>query len=569
MNQLRKHWDDLRSSLWFIPTLIVAGAVVLAVGLIEVDSPGNGGQLAVRWPRLFGAGAEGSRGLLSAIAGSMITVAGVVFSITVVALTLASSQYTSRILRNFMRDRANQTVLGVFVGVFAYCLVVLRTIRSGDEGAFVPGLAVLVAVLLAFVAIGFLIFFIHHIAASLQATSIIESAATETLRAVDRLFPAQIGEAAVGRADEEQQVVLALQAWTTIPARKTGYIEGIDADALFDLADEQGVVVRMEKGIGEFVIEACPLASVSGKPPNDETIRKLNAAYSVGRHRTVHQDAGYGIRQIVDIALKALSPGINDTTTAVNCVDYLGSILARLAARRIESPYRSEGGQLRVITRGPTFPSLMADAFDQIRQNAEGNVAVLARLLQVLTTLAGRTSDEQRRHAIHQQADLVAETAERSVPSAHDRATILTPNFDRRGSDVASARSRRLHPTSIRTRAAHHPKAHHPKVTAADPKPSRSRVGPDTHPFPASRPFKVRLARRAFASRPVRRGSRLGQASDWLLHHSHANANIRAWPASHPGVRRPRGRVPPVVHRFVDLMNVRPVRSDSPDSAPR
>jgi uncharacterized membrane protein len=418
MNLLSKHWEALRSSMWFIPTLIVAGAVVLAVALVAVHS------LDSDWPHLFGAGAEGSRGLLSTIAGSMITVAGVTFSITIVAFTLASSQYTSRILRNFMRDRANQTVLGVFLGVFAYCLVVLRTIRSGDEGAFVPGLAVFVAVLLAFMGIGFLMFFIHHIARSLQATSVIESVARETLEAIDRLFPVQIGEAAVGSAGEEQEGALASQAWATIPARKTGYIQGIDADALFNLAREQGVVVRMEKGIGEFVIDASPLASVSGRPPDDEMIRNLNAAYSVGQHRTVHQDVGYGIRQIVDVALKALSPAANDTTTAINCVDYLASILARLADRRSESPFRSEGGQLRVISRGPTFPDLLAEAFDQIRQNAEGNVAVLVRLHQVLTTVAGRTSDEQRRNALRQQAALIAETAERSVPSAHDRATI-------------------------------------------------------------------------------------------------------------------------------------------------
>ena len=425
MTRLNKLWEDLRSSLWFIPALIVAGAVALAVGLIEVEAFSSREQLAGRWPLVFGAGAEGSRGLLSTIAGSMITVAGVTFSITVVALTLASSQYTSRILRNFVRNRANQTVLGVFVGVFAYCVVVLRTIRSGDEGAFVPGVAVLGAVVLAFVAIGFLIFFIHHIAASLQAASIIESVATETLHAVDRLFPDPMGEAAAGRGGEEQEPAPAPETWAVIPATKSGYVQGIDADALFELASERDVVVRMEKGIGEFVIDSCPLVSVSGMSPNDETIRTLNAAYSVDRYRTVHQDAGYGIQQIVDVALKALSPGINDTTTAINCVDYLGSILARLAVRRIESPSRSDAGRLRVINRGPTFPVLLADAFDQIRQNAEGNVAVLKRLLQVLATVAGRTSDERRRQALRQQADLVVETAERSVPLAHDRATIL------------------------------------------------------------------------------------------------------------------------------------------------
>lgn len=174
LHKLASVWEGLRTSLWFLPSLIVGGAVSLALGMIELDGFGGREHLTERWPRLFGAGAEGSRGLLAAIAGSMITVAGVTFSITVVALALASSQYTSRILANFMRDRANQAVLGVFVGVFAYSLVVLRTIRGGNDGLFVPALAVLVALVLALMAIGFLIFFIHHIAASIQANSIQE-----------------------------------------------------------------------------------------------------------------------------------------------------------------------------------------------------------------------------------------------------------------------------------------------------------------------------------------------------------------------------------------------------------
>jgi uncharacterized membrane protein len=425
-NQLRRLWEDLRSSLWFVPTLIVAGAVVLAFGLIEADPWLGKERLVERWPRLFGAGAEGSRGLLAAIASSMITVAGVTFSITIVALALASSQYTSRILRNFMRDRANQAVLGVFVGIFAYCLVVLRTIRGGDEGAFVPALAVFAAVLLAFVAIGFLIFFIHHIATAIQATSIIDAVAGETLEAIDRLFPAEVGDAAVESTGADQSIDLASHAWVTIPARMTGYIQGVDADALFDLAREQDVVVRMERGIGEFVIDGSPLAAVTGKPPADTTIGRLNAAFTVGPYRTVHQDAPFGIRQLVDVALKALSAGINDTTTAITCIDFLGAILARLAERSIETPYRSDGGQVRVLTRGPTFPSILAEAFDQIRQNAEGNIAVLVRLLQILEILIERTSDDQRRRALRLQADLIVETAQRSVPAAHDRATVET-----------------------------------------------------------------------------------------------------------------------------------------------
>lgn len=133
MTKLLHLWDDPRSSLWFVPALIVLGAVVLAVGVIEFDTTAEYGQWMQRWPRVFGVGASGARGMLAAIASSMVTVAGVTFSITVVALALASSQYTSRILRNFMRNRTNQTVLGVFIGVFAYCLVVLRTIRGGER----------------------------------------------------------------------------------------------------------------------------------------------------------------------------------------------------------------------------------------------------------------------------------------------------------------------------------------------------------------------------------------------------------------------------------------------------
>lgn len=297
VNKLLQLWDGLRSSLWFIPSLIVLGTVVLAVALIETDSYGNRESLSEEWPRLFGAGAAGARGLLAAIASSMITVAGVTFSITIVALALASSQYTSRILRNFMRDRANQTVLGAFVGVFAYCLIVLRTIRGGDEGVFVPAVAVFVAVLLAFVAIGFFIFFIHHVAESIQASSIIEAAAEETLRAVDRLFPAEVGEAPAERVENGDVRDLANRAWAPIPARKTGYIQRVDANALFDVARAFGAVVRMEKGIGEFIIDASPLVSVTGQLPDEAFIRKLNATYTIGRHRTIDQDAAFGIRQ--------------------------------------------------------------------------------------------------------------------------------------------------------------------------------------------------------------------------------------------------------------------------------
>ncbi len=421
MSQLRQLWEHLRSSLWFVPALLVLGGIVLALGLIEAESFVEREQLTTHWPRLFGAGAEGSRGMLAAIASSVITVAGVAFSITVVAFALASSQYTSRILRNFMRDRSNQVVLGVFLGIFAYCLVVLRTIRGGDEGLFVPSLAVLAAVFLGFVAIGFLVFFIHHIAASIQASNIIQGVTHETTRAIDRLFPED---------EMATEDVIAPRAewgdtrWTMLPARTTGYIQAIEAEMLDRLARELGTVIRMDRGIGDFVIEATPLASLAGKEPDADLIRQVNAACTVGRYRTVHQDAAFGIRQIVDIALKALSPGINDTTTAIICIDFLGSIFVRLASRQLVRSRGSNGEESRVILPQPTFAGLLAEAFDQIRRNAEGNVTVLTRLLQILEIIAGQTSKLARRRDLLDQAVLVMEAAERSVPSARDLAII-------------------------------------------------------------------------------------------------------------------------------------------------
>jgi len=420
MLNFRSLWDRLHSSLWFVPSLLVTGAVALALGLVEIDASAEWSNLHERWPRLFGAGAAGSRGMLSAIASSMITVAGTAFSITIVALALASSQYTSRILRNFMRDRANQAVLGTFLGIFVYCVVVLRTIRSGDEGAFVPSLAVLFGVVLSLVGIGCLIFFIHHIASSIQAESIIKSAADETIVAIDRLFPDKMGEAAGPDAGPVPDPASA--AWQPIPAKETGYIQAVDGDGLLRFARERETVVRMERGIGEFIVEGAPLVAIAGgSPPEDGLADAVAGLFTVGRQRTTFQDAGFGIRQIVDIALKALSPGINDTTTAVTCVQYLSAVLARLAARRLADPCRTDGGKVRVIVRGANFPGLLGEAFEQIRRNAEGNVAVLLAMLDALEVVAGRTHDAGRLLAVARHVELIAEVARRSIPSLPDR----------------------------------------------------------------------------------------------------------------------------------------------------
>lgn len=413
IDRFHQLWLKARYSFWAVPALHVLTAVALAVALVEIDERLPAGAFE-RWPRLFGASAEGARGLLMTIASSMITVAGVVFSMTLVALSLASSQYTSRVLRNFLSDRVTQNVLGAFVGIFAYCLVVLRTIRGNEDGAFVPSLAVLLGLFLGFVGIGILIYFIHHISTSIQAGHILAEATRETLRSVDKLFPVGVGEEF---ADEDE----VSGTWHSVPANRTGYVQSLDTSGLLAFASERRTVVRMNRRIGQFAIEGEPLATVLDSAPSDDDLRQLRDLFTIGRQRTVEQDAAFGVRQIVDMALKALSPGVNDTTTAVMCIEYLTAILARLSDRRIESNYRGQDGELRLLAAGPTYADLVGEAFDQIRQTADGNVAVLEGLLGALELLARRTTSHSRRAVLLQHARAIAELGTRSLSASRDR----------------------------------------------------------------------------------------------------------------------------------------------------
>ena len=427
MNKLKQLWSNLRSNFWFMPTLIVLVSIALAVALIQVDSTGGSDRLLNQWPRLFGSSAEGARGMMSTIAGSMMTVVGVSFSMILVVLALASSQYTSRILRNFMRSRSTQIVLGIFAGIFTYCLIVLRTIRSGDEGTFVPNLAVFFGFVMALAGVGALMFFIHHIATSIQASSIIASIAEETNATINLLFPEKLEQNQDEDDEKQTPRILAKRNWHVIHSKESGYLQNINNTGLLRMAQDWKTVVRMERGIGEFVVQNTPLVSISmEQQPDQEKIAALQAAFSISRFRTVEQDPSFGIRQIVDVGLKALSPGINDTTTAVTCVDYLTAILALIAPRRIPSSRLYKEGQLLVIAKGPSFESLLSESFDQIRNNASGNVAIMLRMLDSFQTLAGLTVNPHRRRALREQVQLIAELAERTVKSIHDHDRIST-----------------------------------------------------------------------------------------------------------------------------------------------
>ncbi len=423
MNKLRTLWRNLNSSLWFVPTLMVIVALLLAYVLVIFDL-NIGHKWVSDYPLLFGAGADGARGVLT---GSMMTVAALIFSLTLSTLAQVSSQYTPRVLRNFMSSRTNQVVLGFFVSIFVYCLFVLRTIRGSNEGNFIPSLAVSGGLALALVSIGVLVFFIHHMASSIQAANIVREVTQETEQAIKRLFPKQLGDAADAASPFAQAASL---RWVPVPASKNGYVQSVDTNGLLALAHDLPGVVRMECGIGSFMARGAVLVSVAryeggSLPLTDELIDDLNEQFSLGSQRSVEQDVGFGLRQIVDIALKALSPGINDTTTSVICIDYLGTLLAQLAACHFPTPLRTDDDdRVRVVTLEPSFASYVATALDQIRVSGEANVAVYLRLLAAIGTAAVRTTETNRHLTLRLQVSYIREAAERTLTTEYERSQV-------------------------------------------------------------------------------------------------------------------------------------------------
>ena len=408
---------DLRSSFWFVPALVVLAAAALAVLAIELDGT-VGSEALARYPRLFGAGAEGTRQLLSAIAGSTITVAGVVFSITIVALSLTSAQYSPRVLRSFMRDRTNQLVLGVFLGIYVYCLLVLRTVRGG-ENEFVPGISVLLAIALALVGVAFLILFIHHISTSIQATEITARVARDTIAAIEALFPRLDSheERGTPAAPPENR------SWSTVAAAETGYIQSISRAPLLDYARARACVVRMERSAGDFVVKGETLLSVSGDAPDEAAAARLNAAFAVNTYRDVTQDAAFGVQQLVDIALKALSPGVNDTATARTSLDYLTAILMELTRYEVkeEDLVVGDDGRVLLIVRGRSVTFFVDRTFDAIRRDAASNVDMLLHTLRALERVALCARTKQWRAALSHQLSALRDTIEHADYGTTDR----------------------------------------------------------------------------------------------------------------------------------------------------
>ncbi|MNF39075.1 hypothetical protein D3C84_200390 [compost metagenome] len=420
-----KYWDRARSSFWFIPILMTGTAMALAFITVTLDAPLTD-WLHRTWGWTFTGGAEGTSAVLGGIAGSMITIAGVVFSMTLVTLSLASSQLGPRMLRNFMRDTTTQVVLGTFVATFLYCLLVLRTIRRADELAFVPNLAASLGMLLAVVSMGVLIYFIHHVSVSIQANEIVARISEELIEGVNRLFPGDVGRrpprTAGGPPDSEFLNAFDWEA-QAIGAAGDGYLQFIDLDELLELAMDADVVLRLERLPGHYVVANQPLIVVwPGNRVTEQLTESVRAAFTLGNQRTPHQDIECAINQLVEIAVRSLSPGVNDPFTAIACVDHLGSALCRLAKREMPSPYRHDmQDRLRMIAPAVTFAAIVNTAFDQIRQYGRSSAAVTLRLLETIAVIAEFASRPEDLAALQRQADMITRGARDGLSELEDR----------------------------------------------------------------------------------------------------------------------------------------------------
>ncbi len=387
---------------------LLAGLLAAAVIAFDEQLGASGRHL----PWTFQGGADSARTVLSTIAGSMITVAGTIYSLTIVVLTLASVQFAPRVLRAFMRDRGNQTVLGFFVATFTYCLVVLRVIRGPGGDEFVPANAVTGGLLLALISVGMLIYFIDHIFHSIEVSNILATVARETARHIDQLYP-QLWDA---QADQGVAAPPAAD-WVPVPATRTGYLQYVDTAALLALATRHDLILWQDRHIGAFFSAGTPLLYAAPAPRGTPALTAdLNAAFALGRAPTLQQDVAYGFRQIVDIALKAISPAVNDPTTAENCIDYLGALLLHLARRRIpQLDLRDAGGQVRVYLAERSFHDLVRLAVDQIRHYGAGDHVIGIRLLDTLGRVAAGTENPAYRAALQEYVDRIAASAARSI----------------------------------------------------------------------------------------------------------------------------------------------------------
>ena len=414
---ITNRWYALRATFWFVPALFGVSAVALATTALDVDARLVRAGISAGW--LYAGSPEAARSLVTMLAGSMISIAGVTFSITIVALSLTSGQFGPRLLRNFLRDPSNQIALGTFVATFLYCLLVLRGIFETQP---VPAVAVTGAVALAVTSIGVLVYFFHHISTSIQASSVVAGVARDLESAIHRFCSAFDSQ----EREEDRQPIAPLGPGHEVPAACSGYVQAIDYPHLMRLAEARDVVIQVLHRAGDFVHSDAALVRID--PPGrveDEDADGIQRAFLVGSQPTEEQDLEYSVRQLVEVALRALSPGINDPFTAMTCIDWLGEALSRLAESGMPSSERRDAdGRVRLLLDPLTFEGMADAALKQIRQAGVSHVAVALRMLDTLQAIAPQLRNRSHAQTLRTHADDILAGALDAARIDSDRAAL-------------------------------------------------------------------------------------------------------------------------------------------------
>lgn len=399
--------------------MVVAG-VAAALSLLALERAGDIPQWLLTGPFPYDGSPAGARAILSVIASSMIAVAGTVFSITIAALSLAAGQMGPRLLRNFTKDRGNQITFGFFLATFAYALLVLRAVRDPGEGAFVPQLSLSIAILLAFVCVGTLVWFVAHMAGRINVDTVIELVSFDVHEAVERLT-----------TNGEQPEPPPASFWQdaqTIADPRYGYLQQLDAEALADWAVENDTAIRLLTRPGAYVFPGAPVALV--KPPRDDAKDAIVRFSALGQTRLSPADLEFAVRQLEEVAVRALSTGINDPHTAINVLDRMGTALCQLVPLRLPTGTYQRDGRTVLVVPGFDYGGLTDAMFHMIRQNAADTPAVLIRILEILTSVASCEKDAARLETLHRHANLVLDTATRTIPSPNDLADVRSRHND-------------------------------------------------------------------------------------------------------------------------------------------
>lgn len=416
--------EALRTNLWLIPTVEVVLAAAFFAGTYALDRAAYRGALTFpSW--VYGGTADGSRQVLTGLAAAVITVVGLVFSITIVTLTLASTQFGPRMLRNFIRDRVTQVTLGTFVATFAYAVLTLISISPGPHGDFIPHLSITISLALVALDLAVLIVFIDHIAKSIQLPQVIASIAGDLSRAIDAsLSDHEVAEVQAGPSISEMLRRID-ESGDLVRAQASGYLQFIRLDTLMGIASRMHAVIRLLHRPGHFVSEGQPLAVVWPAEAAPRVARALDRAHATGPHRTLAQDLSFAVDQLVEIAIRALSPAVNDTFTALTCIDWLGDGLCKVFAHwNPVTAHRDQRGNLLVITVAVSDRRLVERAFEKIRQASHGMPAVMIRQLEALARVMRYSTTDAQRNVVLEQAEMVLNASLTSVSEERDRADI-------------------------------------------------------------------------------------------------------------------------------------------------